>query len=943
VRLVLVDAANCIYRAFFALPPLRTADGFPTNALHGFAQMLRKVVREERPTAMAVVFDAPGPGFRQAIYSDYKGTRDAQPEDLTAQFPVARELVLASGIPLIEVPGFEADDVIATLVAHAPPDAQIEIVSTDRDLMQLVSERVRLLDTMRDRRYGPAEVEERFGVPPARVLDVRALVGDTTDNIPGVKGIGEKGAAQLIREFGSLEALLERAAEVSGKRPREALLSQAREARLSKELATLRTDAPGCDDPTQLQLRPPDAARLRELYTRLELRRVLEAFDAETRAAAAGARGGKAARPAPPSAQGAFGFAAPAGGAAAAAVDEAAGEEELVAAERAHAAASAVPAAALVDVAIRVERADDKAALDRLARALAAQPRVAAAFVGLAGTGGLPAEPAGVALATAPDRATYVPLGGALRAGELSEALAPVFAGAERRLVSRDGKRIQSFFAEQGHAPALPAFDVELAGFLLDPAAQCTTPALAAAHLGRRVAAFEDVAGRGAKALAPAALPLDVAAAWAAAEASALFALEAPLAERLERDGLRALYEQVELPLTAVLSSMEREGVRVDEGVLARLGREFGDELARLEVRIYELAGERFQIGSPKQLQAVLFEKLRLPVQRKTKTGYSTDEAVLELLGREHELPAYVLAHRRLSKLRSTYVDALPPLVSPRTGRIHPCFHQTGAATGRLSSSQPNVQNIPIRSEDGVRIREAFVPAEGGQLVSADYSQVELRILAHFSGDESLREAFRTGADVHRRTAAEVAGIAPEAVSGDQRARAKAVNFGIIYGLSAFGLAAQLGIPGAEAQATIDAYFARYRGVKRFVQETMEEARERGYVTTLLGRRRYLPELQSRNRALRQASERMAVNTVIQGTAADLMKKAMVDVHRALRAEGLQARMILQVHDELVFDAPRAELERLGPLVRVHMAGVHALEVPLEVELGTGSNWREAH
>lgn len=954
---MLVDAANCLYRAFFALPPLRTADGFPTNALHGFAQMLRKVVREERPTAMAVVFDAPGRGFRHALFPAYKGTREAQPEDLTSQFPLAREIVLASGIPLLEVPGFEADDVIASLVANAPAGAEIEILSTDRDLMQLVSERVRLLDTMRDRRYGPAEVEERFGVPPARVLDVRALVGDSTDNIPGVKGIGEKGAAKLIQEFGTLEALLARAGEVTAKRAREALETQADAARLSKELATLRTDAPGCDDPSALALRPPDVAKLRELYARLELRRLLEALDAEAHGAGAGdVRGAKPRRAAPAaSAQAAFGF--DDAGSAGVTGDDTPAEEDGPAALDAGGETGAEVEGAprgfvVVDVAIRVERADDKAALDRLARALASQPRVAAAFVGLAGPGGLPPEPAGVALAAVPDRATYVPLGGALRSAELAEALAPVLgagarglggAGGERRLVSREGKRIQTFFAEQGHAAALPAFDVELAAFLLDPAAQTGTAALAGQHLGRRLASFEELAGRGAKATAPGELPVEAAAAWAGAEACALLALEAPLAARLERDGLRGLFEDVELPLTAVLSAMEREGVRVDEAALERLGREFGGELERLEARIYALAGERFQIGSPKQLQVVLFEKLRLPAQKKTKTGYSTDESVLEQLAAEHELPAYVLAHRRLAKLRSTYVEALPPLVNPRTGRLHPTFHQTGAATGRISSSSPNVQNIPIRSEDGVRIREAFVPAEGQRLLSADYSQVELRILAHFSGDESLREAFRTGEDVHRRTAAGVAGIAPEAVTGVQRARAKAVNFGIIYGLSAFGLASQLGIPSSEAQATIDAYFARYQGVRRFLAETTERAREQGYVTTLLGRRRYLPELQSRNRTLRQAAERMAVNTVIQGTAADLMKKAMVDVHAALGAEGLRARMILQVHDELVFDTPPAELERLGALVREKMGGVHALEVPLEVELGTGANWREAH
>jgi DNA polymerase-1 len=908
VRIVLVDAANCLYRAFFALPPLRASDGFPTGALHGFAQMLAKVRREERPSAMAVVFDAPGPTFRKEIYGEYKATRDAQPEELTAQFPVAREIVEASGIPLLEVPGVEADDVIASLVRRAPPDAEVVIVSTDRDLMQLVSDRVVLLDTMRDRRIGPAEVEARFGVPPSRVLDVRALVGDSTDNIPGVKGIGEKGAAKLIQEWGSLEALLEHAAQVANKRAREALESQADAARLSKRLATLQSDAPLPEEPAALRLREPDRARLRGLYARFELRRLLETLDAE----GAG------------EAQGALAFSGPASAAPAAE-------------------APAAPLHAAPEIATRI--LSDPAELPALARELAAGPRFALACCGLDGPGGLPPEPAGVAFATAPGRACYVRLGAGISSAELAEALAPALGadGAARRWVSRDSKRVQTLLAERGVAAALPAFDVEIAAFLIDPAGQHATAALAAQQLGQRIEPFEELAGRGARAVAASEIPVEKAAAWAGTEACALLALEGALAPRLERDGLRALYDEIELPLTAVLSAMEREGVRIDEAVLERLAKEFGSELERLEARIHELAGERFQIGSPKQLQAILFEKLGMPAAKKTKTGYSTDESVLEQLAATHELPAYVLAHRRLAKLRSTYVDALPPLVNPHTGRIHPTFHQTGAATGRLSSSHPNVQNIPIRSESGVRIREAFVPAAGNRLLSADYSQVELRILAHFSGDESLLEAFRTGADIHRRTAAEVAGIEPGSVSEDQRARAKAVNFGIIYGLSAFGLASQLGISGSEAQATIDAYFARYGGVRRFLAETVEQARADGFVRTLFGRRRYLPDLVSRNRVLRQAAERMAVNSVVQGTAADLMKKAMVDVHAALEAAGLRARMILQVHDELVFDLPPGEVDAASALVRESMEGVHALRAPLRVGIGVGHDWREAH
>jgi DNA polymerase-1 len=457
------------------------------------------------------------------------------------------------------------------------------------------------------------------------------------------------------------------------------------------------------------------------------------------------------------------------------------------------------------------------------------------------------------------------------------------------------------------------------------------------------VPSWEELAGRGAKAKSPEDLGVEAMAQWAAQQTEALLALRPKLRERLERDGLAKLYDDVEAPLTAVLSRMERAGVRIDEDHLAHLATEYEKELARIEREIHRLAGEAFLVSSPKQLQKILFEKLGLPVIKRTKTGYSTDESVLEQLVEHHELPAQILAWRKLSKLKSTYVDALPPLVSPATGRIHPHFHQLGAATGRLSASHPNVQNIPIRGDQGARIREAFVPAEGRVLLSADYSQVELRVVAHYSGDVSLIEAFQKGEDIHRRTAAEVAGIALDEVSDEQRARAKAVNFGIIYGSSAFGLARQLGIAAGEAQETIDAYFERYEGVRRFLDETTEQARVDGFVRTWLGRRRYLPDLASRNRALRQAAERMATNTVIQGTAADLIKQAMVEVDGVLRGEGIDATMILQVHDELVFETPPEGVEALSALVRERMEGVAELAVPLTVDIGVGASWREAH
>jgi DNA polymerase-1 len=888
-RLVIVDAANCLYRAFFALPPLRGSDGTPTHAVLGFVNMLRKVLREEQPDHVVVVFDAPGKSFRSEIYPEYKATRDAQPEDLTRQFPVCREIVAAYRLPVLEVPGVEADDVIATLVATAPPALRVSILSTDKDLMQLVSDRVELLDTMKNRRLGPAEVEERFGVPPEKLLDVRALVGDPSDNIPGVSGIGEKGAAQLIREWGDLDALLAHADAIPGKRAREALLAQAERARLSRRLAALRRDVPLPLSVAELRLREPDLAALRAIFERLGFARLLEGL----------------------------GEAAPAG----------------------------PPAAAAPELRV-VEDAEGLADLAKELRELGALTLLV-----VQGEGGpLRDPPVGLAVALSGARAAFVPLthrdpdARRVVVEDLVATLRPLLEGSGALPFAGAGlKPAVVALAEHGLETGVPAFDTDLAAFLLDPAGQRGTPAVAAQQLDRRVRSFEEVAGRGAKAVAAAALPVPVLAAWAAEEVCAERDLVPHLAGRLAADDLLPLFRDVELPLIGVLARMERAGVRIDEAALARLSAEYDRELQRIEGRIYELAGERFQIASPKQLQRVLFEKLRLPVTKRTKTGFSTAEEVLEELAAQHELPGQILAHRHLAKLKNTYVDAIPPLVNPATGRVHPTFHQTGAATGRLSCSNPNLQNIPIRTPEGVRIREAFVPAEGCLLLSADYSQVELRILAHFSGDESLIEAFRVGEDIHRRTAAEVQGIAPDVVSDDQRARAKAVNFGIIYGLSAFGLAQQLRIATGEAQATIETYFARYQGVREFLDATVAAARSQGYVRTLLGRRRYLPDLASRNRVLRGAAERMAVNTVIQGTAADLIKKAMADVDTALRARGGAARMILQVHDELLLEAPEAEADDLAALVKERMEDVYPLRVPLRVDAGRGRSWREAH
>ena len=899
VHLIVIDGANAIYRAFFAIPGLRSPDGTPTNAAYGFATMLIKVLREERPTHVAVATDPRGGSFRRELYPAYKAHRDAQPEDLSTQLPLVAELCEAFGVPMLEVPNFEADDVIATLVENAPADARIGIVSTDKDLMQLVGPRVTLLDTMKGKRIDAAAVEERFGVPPSKLLDLRALVGDPSDNIPGVKGIGEKGAAKLIQEWGSLDALLESATEIKAKRAREGLTEHAEEARLSRELARLRTDVPLEIDWDELAVRDPDRARLREIYRRLGFTRLLETLGAEEASSESGAE-------------------------------------------------SASVAVVLEDLAIEVLGED--AALDAFARTLQGATTIALHPV-VEGSGAVSSCLVGLAVATPGANVTYLTLKGSGlldRGGISSEALARAMQrvwskGEGPAWIGFDSKLLQSLFTRLDAPLPLPDLDVQVVSQLLDPAGSPGLSALAQAHLEQGVPSWEELAGRGAKARSILDLGVEAVSIWAARQAGGLLAIAPILRSLLEAEALDPLYDTIENPLTGVLSRMELAGVRIDEAHLRHLSQEYEKELARIEADIHRLAGEKFLVSSPKQLQTILFEKLGLPILKKTKTGYSTDESVLEQLVMHHELPARVLAWRKISKLKTTYIDALPPLVNPETGRIHPHFHQLGAATGRLSASNPNVQNIPIRGDQGARIREAFIPAEGRLLLSADYSQVELRVMAHYSGDTSLIEAFRRGDDIHRRTAAEVADIALEDVNDEQRARAKAVNFGIIYGSSAFGLSQQLGIAAGDAQETIDAYFRRYEGVKRFLEETTEQARKDGFVRTWMGRRRYLPDLSSRNRVLRQAAERMATNTVIQGTAADLIKKAMVEVDRAILESGLEATMILQVHDELVFETTEASREALAEMVVAKMEGVADLAVPLVVDVGTGRNWREAH
>ncbi len=885
-RLLLVDAYSNVFRAFYALPSLISSRGVPTGATLGFLTMLQKVLREERPDYVAVVWDGPGRNRRTEVYPEYKAHREGMPDDLRVQVPYIRRGVDAYRLVSLELPGEEADDLIATLVHRAleRPGLEVAIVSIDRDLMQLVSDRVTLLDTMRERRFGPKQVEERFGVPPERVLDLRALVGDSSDNIPGVKGIGEKSAAELLREHGSLDALLERAETLKHKRQREALMSGAEAARLSRELSRLRPDMPVEVELEALRVAPPDRAALVELFRELELRRLLEGIESGE----------------PPP----------------------------------------VPAGELA-VDTRVVR--EARELDVLCARLQRAPRVSVVAV-LEPEVPLTGELCALALSDGIEQAHLIDLQTLGEQGAL-ERLRPLFADPARSWLGYDLKGAWLALARRGVALEGRLRDASIAGYILDPSQPVErADYLASAHLGRQVASREDLLGRGARRRSARELPAEQLAGFFGVRAALAHELDGALTARLEKTGQLELFEALEAPLARVLGRMELAGVRVDEELLARLSREFEGELAGLERRIYELAGERFLINSPKQLQRVLFEKLALPPARRTKTGFSTDEAVLEELAADYELPREILTWRRLQKLKSTYVDALPDLVNPETGRIHCQFNQTVAATGRLSASNPNLQNIPVRTPQGQRIREAFIPAEGRVLLSADYSQIELRLLAHYSEDEALCEAFRCGQDVHVRTASLVFGVEPARVSEEQRAQVKAINFGIIYGSSAFGIARQLGISQAEAAAHIQAYFERYPRVRAFLTGAVESARGQGYSVTLLGRRRYLPDLLSRNRALRGAAERMAMNSVLQGTAADLIKRAMLRIDEELLAPGApRARMILQVHDELVFEVAPADADRLAERVVDCMQGVAQLRVPLEVNVGRGANWREAH
>ncbi len=884
-RLYLIDGSSYIYRAYFAIRHLSNSKGFATNAVYGFINMLMKVVREEAPDHLAVIFDAKGPTFRKEIYPEYKANRAKMPEDLAPQIPVIKEVVRGFNMPGIEKEGFEADDIIATLAKRFSAEGmEVTVVTGDKDLMQVVNERVFLLDTMKDKRSGLAEVEERFGGTPDKVIEVQALAGDTSDNVPGVPGIGEKTAVKFIKEYGSVENLLANVDQIKGKM-QEKLREFGDQARLSRELVLLRDDVELDLEYDSFALSEPDGEVLTAIFKEMEFHRLIQEFSTETRSTGEGYCG----------------------------ILTESDFEALVQ---------------------KLEKAE-RFAFDTETTSLVATR----------------ADLVGLSFAVEAGEAWYIPLGhrylGApeqLDRKKVLDRLRPVFANPNIAKIGQNIKYDLLVMRRAGVEVAGVAVDTMIASYLANPAATSHgMDSLASELLGHKTIAYSEVAGSGKNQVGFEEVEIEKAIPYAAEDADITWRLAEVLEPKLGEVEQQKLFAEVEMPLVEILTDMEWSGVRIDADFLGGLSRGMEQKLAVLEKEIHELAGAPFNVGSPKQLGEVLFERLGLPRGKKTKTGWSTNVEVLTNLAEEHEIAEKVLAYRSMSKLKSTYTDALPKLVHPQTGRIHTSFNQAVTATGRLSSSDPNLQNIPIRTEEGRRIREAFIPAEGNVLLAADYSQIELRVLAHMADEPGLKEAFAAGDDIHKRTASEIFGVFPEMVTADMRRQAKTINFGVIYGMGAFSLAKDLGISRKEAQTFIDNYFARYPGIKTFMESKKEEAREKQYVTTLLGRRCAVPEINSKNGAIRGYAERNAINYPIQGSAADIVKVAMVRVHERLKKEGLQTKMVLQVHDELVFDVEQNELEAVQRLVREEMEGAVELNVPLVVDIGVGANWREAH
>jgi DNA polymerase-1 len=888
--LYLVDGSSYLYRAFHALPNLTSSRGEPTGALLGVANMLRRLLNEQQPEHIAVVFDARGPTFRHELFPDYKANRPPMPDELRSQVEAILDFTRLLGLPLLQVQGVEADDVIGTLARAAEQAGMDCVISTgDKDMAQLVSDHTTLTNTMTATDTDRAGVKERFDVTPAQFADYLALTGDKSDNIPGVEKCGPKTAAKWLNDWGSLDEIMAHADEFGG-RIGENLRAALDQLPLSRKLVTIRCDVDLDSRPDQLRRQSPDIEALTEALKRFEFNSWLQ---------------------------------------------ELAGDEPA----RADAAA---------DYRTIVTETGLGALLDDLRKA----PLIAF-DTETTSLDSMQAELVGLSFSTRPDRAFYLPVGhdytGApeqLDRAAVLAGLKPLLEDPDRPKVGQHIKYDMNVLSLYGIGLRGIAFDTMLESYVFNSTgSRHDMDSLALKYLGRRTTHYEDVAGKGAKQISFSQVRIEDASHYAAEDADITLQLHQHLWPRLEQvPSLASVLQDIEIPLIPVLARMEQRGVLIDGELLRRQSTEMAEQMLKLEKESHDAAGQPFNLGSPKQLQQILFDKLGLPVIRKTPTGQpSTAEDVLQELAVDFELPSLILEYRALSKLKSTYTDRLPEQINPRTGRVHTSYHQAVAATGRLSSTDPNLQNIPVRTPLGRRIRQAFVAPDGWSIMACDYSQIELRIMAHLSGDEGLLKAFRGNIDVHQATAGEVFGIAYDAVDASQRRAAKAINFGLMYGMSAFGLSRQLNIGRTEAQAYMDTYFMRYPGVRQFMEDTRVKAREQGYVETLYGRRLYLPDINASNMQRRQGAERAAINAPMQGTAADIIKRAMIEVDAWLRQERPAAHLVMQVHDELVFEVRNDQLPLLAAAVVKHMAGAATLDVPLVVDTGHGPDWDTAH
>jgi DNA polymerase-1 len=884
----LIDGTAYIHRAYHAIRGLSNSKGLPTNATFGFTRMLLKLIEDRQPQYAGMFFDSKGPTFRHDMYSDYKANRPPMPDDMAVQIPYIKSITAALQFPIVEVQGYEADDLIGTCARIAVKKGfAVVMVTGDKDFIQLVTDQVTIWDPMKDKATDMEAVKESYGIEPQQMIDVMGLAGDTSDNVPGIPGIGQKTALHLIKNHHSMARLYENVASITAKKQRENLIRYRDQALLSRDLVKIDLNAPISTDLADFEIRPADTEALSKLFQTLEFRQLQHALSPKT------------------------------------------------------------------DLSDKdYQPIFTKEALNRLIERLKST-RIFSLDTETTSQIPMKARLVGLSFAMQANEAFYIPCGhdyiGAppqLSLAEVLSALKPIL---EDPAIKKVGQNIKyDWIVLTRHGVKLDGviFDTMVASYLLNPSKRAhNLDQIALDFLGYKTTPYQEIAGKGKNALTFNQVLLEKAVPYACEDADITLMARDVLMPQLQEIDLQPLMENVEMPLVPVLMNMEMTGTCVDIGRLHELSKSFAHQLEALEGSIYGLAGEEFNINSSKQLGNILFSKLQLPVLKKTKkkTGYSTDVDVLSRLAEEHEMPALVLKHRTLLKLKSTYADALIDLVNPETGRIHTSFNQTVTATGRLSSSDPNLQNIPIRSAEGMEIRRAFVPRKGWKLVSADYSQVELRILAHYSDDRILIKAFLEDEDIHARTASEVFQVSSSMVTGELRRQAKAINFGILYGMSAFGLSKQLNIGQKMAQTYIDNYFARYKGVKAFIDETLAAANQCKRTSTLLGRMRLLPDIDSRNRVVRQAAERTAINTPIQGSAADLIKLAMINVAGAIKEKNLESDMLLSVHDELIFEVPPHELDALQTLVKTIMEGVWELKVPLKVNLAVGDNWAEAH